>query len=221
MGTTAVIIANGDFPKKIYPKYVIGTADHIVCCDDAFRTFLRHKDDPMLMGKMPDAVIGDLDSLPKSIQKKYGDIVHHVEEQDYNDLTKAMRYVLENMPDVTTIHFMGATGKREDHTIGNISLLMEYMRMFNLEERGIDIDMISDYTSILPVTNSCSIDVGEGRPVSIISPDNTLKIKSDGLKWKTDDVVFDNLWKATLNVSDNDRITLEFNHKSMAVIILG
>jgi len=221
MGKTAVIIANGDFPKKAFPKYIISSADYIICCDNAFRTFLRHGKDPFFIGKMPVAVIGDMDSLPKSIQKKYSDIMVKVDEQDYNDLTKAMKYVLENLPDVDTIHFVAATGKREAHTLGNISLMMEYMRMFDLESKGISIDMTSDYSSILPITDSCTLDVGQGRQVSIISPDNSLNIVSDGLKWQTDGVVFDNWWKATLNEAESDRISLKFNHPSMAIVILG
>lgn len=220
MGKTAVIIANGDFPKKDFPKYIISSADYIICCDNAFRTFLRHGKDPFFIGKTPTAVIGDMDSLPKSIQEKYKDIIVKVDEQDYNDLTKAMRYVLEKLPDVDTIHFVATTGKREDHTIGNISLMMEYMRMFDLDSKGISIDMTSDYSSILPVTDSCTLDVGQGRQVSIISPDNSLNIVSDGLKWQTDGVVFDNWWKATLNEAEKDRISLKFNHPSMAIVIL-
>jgi len=221
MGKTVVIIGNGDFPKKEFPKYTIGAADVIICCDGAFLTYLRHKDDPFLMGRMPDIVIGDMDSTSKSLRKKYADIMVHVEEQDYNDQTKAFRYALENIEDIDVVHFIGATGKREDHTIGNISLLMEYMRMFPLEEKGINIDMISDYSTILPITDSCTIDVGDGRAVSIISPDNTLRIHSEGLVWQTDGVVFDNWWKATLNKACNDRIELRFNHKSIALVILN
>ena len=48
-----------------------------------------------------------------------------------------------------------------------------------------------------------------------------LKIKSEGLRWKTDDVVFDNWWKATLNKATQDTVRLEFNHKSIALIALN
>ena len=50
--------------------------------------------------------------------------------------------------------------------------------------------------------------------------DNSLKISSVGLVWPTDDVVFDNLWKATLNRSCDDVVKLKFSHKSTALILL-
>ena len=86
--------------------------------------------------------------------------------------------------------------------------------------KRLDIDMVSDHSTIFAVTDSCELAVGEGRRVSIISSDNSLKIKSAGLVWPTDDVVFDNLWKATLNRAESDMIRLEFNHPSAALIVI-
>ena len=113
---------------------------------------------------------------------------------------------------------IAASGKREDHTIGNLSLLMEYTRCFDLGDKRVD--MVSDWGTIFAITDSCTLDVGEGRRFSLISPDNTLRVKSEGLQWKTDDVVFDNWWKATLNRATRDRVSLEFSHPSMALVFL-
>ena len=115
-----------------------------------------------------------------------------------------------------TIHFIAATGKREDHTIGNLGLLMEYARM------GVQpsIDMVSDYSTAFAVTDSCELFLGKGRRMSIFSPDNSLKLKSDGLVWPTDGVVFDNWWQATLNRTGKDAVKLEFSHKSLVLIII-
>lgn len=221
MGKIAAIIGAGDFPKKPYPRYLIGTADIIVCCDSAFGSFIK------AMGSLfpgeeryPDAVVGDMDSLKQSVIKKYsGKVTFFREsEQDDNDQTKAVRYILSNFPEVDTIHILGAGGKREDHTIGNISLLMEYRRMFDLS--GIEMDMVSDYSTIFAISDSCELAVGKGRRISILTPDNSLSIKSEGLVWPTDDVVFDNWWKATLNRASEDTVKLTFNHPSRAIVIL-
>ena len=64
------------------------------------------------------------------------------------------------------------------------------------------------------------IDCGIGRQVSIFSPDNSLKIRSKGLEYPTDEVVFDNWWKGTLNKASQDNVRLEFSHRSMALVIL-
>ncbi len=123
---TAVIIGNGLFPRKEYPRYLIQTADLRVCCDGALKTFLRYG------FPLPDAVVGDMDSLPDTYRKRYADIIFPESEQEDNDQTKAIRWITRNRPDIDTIHILGATGRREDHTIGNLSLLMEYERTYHL-----------------------------------------------------------------------------------------
>ena len=219
MGKTAVIICAGDFPQKEYPKYLISTADYIICCDGAFQTWLKKA--PSIFGdlRLPNAIVGDMDSLSPSIQKKYSSIIVRIAEQDTNDQTKAFKYIMENYKDVEYIHILGASGKREDHTIGNLSLLMEYCRMPIRD--NLQIDIVSDYSTAFAITDSCELHIGEGRTISIFSTDNSLNIKSEGLVWPTDSVVFDNWWKATLNKTSSDIVKLTFSHKSIALIILN
>lgn len=210
---TAAVICKGDFPKKEYPRYLISQSDVVICCDGAFRAWLRAYPE-----RLPDRIVGDMDSMPKSLREKYAGIVVHYDEQDYNDQTKAVRYLAENCPQVTQVRIFAATGKREDHTIGNISLLMEYQRMF--PGRFESIEMVSDHSTMFAVTDTVELAVGQGRTVSIFSPDNSLSITSEGLQWQTSGVVFDNWWKATLNRAESDVVKLVFSHPSMALIIL-
>ena len=84
-----VILCNGEFPRKEYPLYLLEKAEAVVCCDGAAVKYLRR------FGQMPEAVIGDMDSLPKKWREELAPIAVLVEEQDDNDMTKAMRYVLE------------------------------------------------------------------------------------------------------------------------------
>ena len=201
---TAVIVANGEFPRKEYPLWLLKSADIVVCCDGAYRHLKR-------MGIKPVAIVGDMDSL-KNEQVDVS--VVKVDEQDFNDLNKAFLWLREKYPQATDIHILGATGKSEAHALGNLSYLMYW------EQKGLSIDMVSDYNTAFAISDSCELHVGEGRKVSIFSPDNTLSIKSKGLVWPTDDVVFDNLWKATLNRASLDAVKLTFRHPSMALIIL-
>lgn len=221
MPRQVVIIGDGTFPETEYPRYLIRTADFIICCDGALKKFLRHSKAIFGEQRLPDLVTGDMDSLSESMKKRYKDLIVKVDEQEHNDQTKAFRWVMENLKDVCNIYILGATGQREDHTIGNISLLMEYARTYDLEGLGVNVEMISDYGSMFAVTDTFEMDCGTGRKVSILSPDNTLRIKSQGLEWPTDDVVFDNWWKATLNRASQDTVRLEFNHRSIALIIMN
>ncbi|MBQ6880088.1 MAG: thiamine diphosphokinase [Bacteroidales bacterium] len=218
MHSNVVIICDGKFPKTEYPRYLIRSADFIICCDGALRKFMRNSTAVFGEERLPDLVIGDMDTLPMSMQKKYSDIIIKENEQEHNDQTKAVRWALNNLRGIESIHILGATGGRTDHTIGNVSLLMEYTRLFDLD--GISIEMVSDNGTIFPINDTIEFECGPGRSVSIFTPDNSLKIRSEGLEYPTDDVVFDNWWKATLNRSIADNVRLELSHRSMALIIL-
>lgn len=152
------------------------------------------------------------------MQKKYADIILKETEQEHNDQTKAVRWALNNLKGIETIHILGATGGRADHTIGNTSLLMEYTRMFDLKD--ITIEMVSDDGTIFPINDTIEFECGPGRSISIFTPDNSLRIRSEGLMYPTDDVVFDNWWKATLNKTVQDNVRLELSHRSIALIML-
>lgn len=219
MVQNVVIICDGSFPRTEYPRYLIRTADFIICCDGALTKFLRHSKTIFGSERLPDLVIGDMDTLSASMQKKYSDIIIKENEQEHNDQTKAVRWAINNLPDIESIHIIGATGGRADHTIGNLSLLMEYTRMFDLKE--IFIESISDEGVAFPANDTIEFDCGEGREISIFSPDNNLRIKSEGLMYKTDEVVFDNWWKATLNKASQDKVKLTFSHKSIALIMMN
>lgn len=218
MHSNVVIICDGAFPKTEYPRYLISAADFIICCDGALRKFIRNSTAIFGEERLPDLVIGDMDTLPMTMQKKYADIIIKENEQEHNDQTKAVRWAVNNLEGIEAIHILGATGGRTDHTIGNVSLLMEYTRMFDLGE--IVIEMVSDNGTIFPINDTTEFECGPGRSVSIFTPDNTLKIKSKGLEYPTDDVVFDNWWKATLNKSTDDNVRLELSHRSIALIML-
>jgi thiamine pyrophosphokinase len=219
MDKSIVIICDGSFPKSEYPRYIIRTADFIICCDGALSKFIKHSERIFGTERLPDLVIGDMDTLSAAMQKKYADIIIREDEQEHNDQTKAVRWALNNLTDIGSIHILGATGGRADHTIGNLSLLMEYTRMFDLGD--IQIETVTDEGTIFPVTDTIEFDCGSGREISIFSPDSSLRITSEGLAYKTDDVIFDNWWKATLNKASEDKVRLEFNHRSMALIMMN
>ena len=218
MFSKVVIICDGKFPRTEYPHYLIRTADYIICCDGALKKFLRNSLSIFGEKRLPDLVIGDMDTLPASMQKKYADIILKETEQEHNDQTKAVRWALNNLKGIETINILGATGGRADHTIGNTSLLMEYTRMFDLKD--ITIEMVSDDGTIFPINDTIEFECGPGRSISIFTPDNSLRIRSEGLMYPTDDVVFDNWWKATLNKTVQDNVRLELSHRSIALIML-
>ena len=208
-----VILGNGAFPTEPYPLYLLDSAEAVVCCDGALEKWLEHD-----ASARPLAVIGDMDSLSAALQERFSAMLVKVDEQDDNDQTKALRWVLEHHPEVSEIVFLGATGEREDHTIGNLGLLMDYPRQFDLGDRRLS--MVSDFGTAFVITDSCDLHLGEERRFSLFSADNSLRISSEGLQWPLDDVVFDAWWKATLNRTTAPIVSLHFNHPSTALVMV-
>ena len=114
---STVILADGDFPSTPVTMRILKQAERIVCCDGSAASLAE-------FGLEPTVVIGDLDSLPPEFKKRFSDRLIHVREQETNDLTKAFTYCREQ--GWKNIVILGATGKREDHTLGNLSLLADY-----------------------------------------------------------------------------------------------
>jgi thiamine pyrophosphokinase len=208
-----VILCDGAFPTEAYPLYLLDSAEGVVCCDGALAKWLEHRP-----SARPIAVVGDMDSISQELQERFSAVLAPESEQDYNDLTKAMRWVLREHPEVAEITILGATGLREDHTIGNLGLLMEYTRLFDLGERRVS--MVSDFGTAFAITDSCDLHLGEGRRISIFSADNSLHISSEGLEWPLDGVVFDAWWKATLNRTSAPVVSLHFSHPSAALVLV-
>ena len=210
---TIIILGNGAFPTEPYPLFLLDSAEGVVCCDGALERWLAHNPQAQ-----PLAVVGDLDSLPQALQERFSAVLFPETEQDDNDLTKALRWVLREHPETEEITILGATGLREDHTVGNLGLLMDYPRQFALGSRRLT--LVSDFGTAFPITDSCELHLGEGRRFSLFSADNSLTITSEGLEWPTDKVVFDAWWKATLNRTVAPIVTLHFSHPSTALVLV-
>ena len=186
-----VILAAGDFPTHPVPLQALREADFVVCCDSAYREIKNEE-----LGMKNYIVVGDGDSLSEQDKRQLGDCWLQIEEQDYNDLHKAMEYATEQF----TIHnsqftIIGATGKREDHTIGNIS----YLVTFAEEYPGADIEMLTDYGRFVAMTGSRTFACFPRQQVSIFTMEPDAAINAVGLKWPLDGFHARLWWQATLN----------------------
>lgn len=215
-----VILGDGDFPFATRPLQILEQADKIICCDASVLKLLKY-------GKTPDYIVGDMDTLDQVYQERYKHLIRYSGCRETNDQTKAFSFALGLIPagEKTFIHILGATGGREDHTLGNISLLMDYARVGSITEpfknrvsENITVDMITDYGVFIPRFNSFTATGVKGQQVSIFSFDPTLRIKSSGLVYPTGQVVFDLWWKASLNECTGTEYTLEFSHPASVLI---
>lgn len=190
--TSAVIVANGRYPNHPIPLSIIENAAYTVCCDGAANHFIS-------LGKIPDAIVGDCDSVSEENKGKYADILFPDTEQESNDLTKSVRFLVERGK--TDITIVGGTGMREDHTIGNISLLAEYVLVANVK-------MITNSGVLTPINSNTKLKSFKGEQVSIFSIDQE-PITTIGLKYPIHNRILTNWWQGTLNESAGDSFTIE------------
>jgi thiamine pyrophosphokinase len=183
----AVIVANGQFPCHEIPLGILRKARYVVACDGAITSLQK-------AGIKADVIIGDGDSVPA----EFHDLLIQISEQDDNDLTKATRYCVSNLKPQPTanskplrIAYLGATGLREDHTLGNIGLLMRYYRQMDVEGT-----MFTDYGFFTPAYGNRTFTSKSGQQVSIFNFGCT-KLISEGLRW--DSYAYDEWWQGTLN----------------------
>ena len=135
-----IILANGDFPSHPTPLGLLRSGLRIVCCDGAAQRLISS-------GIVPAVIIGDMDSLDSGLQEIFSERIIRVSSQETNDLTKAFIHTLTLQP--SKIHILGATGYREDHTLGNISLLSQYK-----ENSLTEIEMITNTGKFIPINKT-------------------------------------------------------------------
>jgi thiamine pyrophosphokinase len=194
INSNTVIVANGLFPTHEIPLGYLKNASRIICCDGSATSLI-------LAGYLPDAIVGDMDSLSEDLANRFADRIFPNDNQDINDLTKAVRWCSES--GYKDIVIVGATGKREDHTVGNISLLTEYIKDVNVK-------MVTDTGIFRPFLRSCKVLSFPGQQVSLFSIDPNTEITSAGLKYPLRHTKFFNWWVATLNEALGENFTLDF-----------
>ncbi len=187
-----VILADGDYPRHPLAKSYLHRAPYICCCDGAGARLIVH-------GCIPDAIVGDGDSLTDDFLQSHADIVHLEEEQDDNDLTKATRHCLAL--GLRRLIYLGTTGKREDHTLGNISLLARYTL-----EMGIDAVLMTDYGYFVAATGINSFGTFAHQQISIFNL-GCSRLTGKGLKWEP--YCYSNLWQGTLNEALGNEVIIE------------
>ena len=196
----AVIVAGGEFPTAPQPQEILQSAPFVVCCDGAADRYIA-------TGRVPDAIVGDGDSISTVNREKFARLMHVITEQESNDQTKAVRFLMERGK--RRIAIVGATGKREDHTIGNISLLIEYARA------GCNVCSFTDHGVFIPCNGTTTHKCRKGQQVSIFSI-TAKDLSAEGLLYPIYD--FTNWWQGTLNECTSEVFTINANGEYLLFI---
>jgi thiamine pyrophosphokinase len=149
----ALVICNGEPPSRTLALRLARESDCIVAADGGANIARR-------FGLLPDVIIGDLDSLLPSTRRFFRtSSIVRVRRQDNTDLEKALDFLVDEKCRSATI--LGATGKRLDFTLGNLSVLWNYTRRIRLT-------FVGDGWTALPVGRERSVTARIGTTVSLI-----------------------------------------------------
>ena len=203
LNLSTVIVADGNFPQHEIPLGYLKNARRIICCDGSAENLIK-------AGFIPDAIVGDMDSLDHSIAGRFHDRIFRNGDQDTNDLTKAVSWCSER--GYRDLVILGATGKREDHTLGNISLLAEYIN-------DVKVKMVTDTGILTAISRSALIPSFPGQQVSVFSINPETEITSHGLRFPLNKRKIVNWWVATLNEAEGDSFNLDFEDGQVIVYL--
>lgn len=180
------IIANGAPPETAGERAALAACGGCVCCDR-----LPPAGAPPLL-----AVVGDLDTLGTVALPS--DLLFPNPDQETNDLTKAVRWCRARFPEAR-LDFFAVTGRREDHTLANLSLIAGY-------GRPAEVPTASGRFRLL-MAGEARVEVRPGAPVSFISfvPQ---RVTACGVAWPVEDLLLDSLWRATLNRAETSVLSL-------------
>jgi len=189
-----VILANGQFPSHAVPLAALRESERIVCCDGAVERLAG-------VGLEPEWIVGDLDSLSAADCERYRGKLVCVREQETNDLAKAFRFCLSH--GWRELAIVGATGLREDHTLGNLSLLADFAGEASVR-------LLTDTGWFTPLTGAARLPSCEGQQVSIFALESGAVVSAEGLRYPLNGLRLTRWWQAALNEACGDAFDLTF-----------
>ena len=114
MNKKLIIVLNGELSDDLekYKKRLIDNQNFIIACDGGYNNCKK-------LNIKPDLILGDFDSLQEF---EFNNILKFPKDKDKSDFELAIDYGFEK--GFKDFEIWGAIGKRLDHTLFNISLLL-------------------------------------------------------------------------------------------------
>lgn len=156
---SAVIFLNSEYEDEEWHRRLVERADVILAADGGARVLLGR-------GVMPDAVIGDFDSLDDDVIRRLTDadvrLIRHPVRKDVTDGELAVEEALSRGADELVL--VGATGAL-DHTLGHLAILR------HLAVRGVPARLLAPGLSVAALLAPAAVELGVagGTRVSLVS----------------------------------------------------
>lgn len=164
----ALIIANGEPPKKNLLQALARESDFIVCADGGANTALK-------FGIVPHAIVGDMDSIHAETLSKFRNVPQHTDtDQESTDLEKVVTWTIRERHDHITV--AAGLGNRLDHTVGNLGVMAKFYP-------DAVIRFVDDLGELSYVGSKTEFEAEIGSTVSLIPLNRCEGITTAGLKY--------------------------------------
>ena len=180
-------------------KEILELAPFVVAADGAAATALE-------LGQLPDAVIGDFDSLKRETRARIpAERLHHVVEQTSTDFEKCLSRISAPL-----ILALGFTGRRLDHELAVYNALVCHPRKPCV--------VLGEHDLVFHAPPKLSLDVKPGTRVSLF-PFAPVTGRGTGLVWPIDGLQFAPDGRIGTSNAAKGPVTLEFDGPGMLVIM--
>jgi len=195
-----IVLANGRFPTHRRPLEALESAGTLLCCDGAADRLLGSS-------RLPDYVLGDLDSITPRARKAFADRLIELPSQQSGDLEKTLQWAHQSGAQAATI--VGITGGRDDHALGNLLLLWH--------DFGLELTALTDTGSFQAIRGRGELPSFDGQPVALFPESAVVRLTTEGLVW---DLTADSLpgpHRGGSNRSRADRLVIEAHDGAVLV----
>ena len=173
---TALILSGGEPPSKALYMREAARAHTVICADGAANWALEY-------GAHIDCLVGDLDSVTQQTLRQLRDQGVEIRKlnphKDETDTHMAIDIALQQ--GAQRLVLLGATGKRLDHTLANLQLLVR------IKKAGADGVLMDDFNEITVTNQRCMIQREKGALFSVLPLSEGVHITLGGLEYPLND----------------------------------
>lgn len=167
------VLANGGWDAE-WGRKILQEVDYLICADGGANY-------AALSSRLPDLLVGDLDSVSPENYRRCLEAGCSVErypsEKDETDLELALLRAAEKAREfgIKEIWLLGATGKRIDHFLGNVALMLGYAR------QGYKLYLADPEQELWIIQGREEIRGSAGQQLSLISLSEKAVVTTEGL----------------------------------------
>lgn len=205
------VLANGLWDAN-WGRTELSQVDYLVCADGGANA-------ASASGRLPDALIGDLDSItPENLARceQAGiEIRKYPREKDETDLELALGWAVQMADPGEDILLYGGTGGRIDHFLGNVALLLRYAR------QGRRIRLKDPQHEMWILLGRESVHGEKNKELSLIVLSERAVVSSEGLYYPLNRTTLrQDSPRAVSNVFVQDEATVEVHSGWVMVVLL-